>query len=99
MKLAGQHWSHKVAAAMARMRAHYVTAGPARFHQAIEDAKFKARITAWTESLQLISPPLAMGIKYKILDSANLPIAPSLQRLIQHHRRTAHLHGRKLGTA
>ncbi|MCP4445681.1 MAG: hypothetical protein GY811_10130 [Myxococcales bacterium] len=46
MKRAGQHWSHKVAAAMAKMRAHYVTAGPARFHQAIEDAKLNTKITA-----------------------------------------------------
>jgi len=46
MKRAGQHWSHNVAAAMAKMRAHYVTAGPARFHQAIEDAKLNTEIAA-----------------------------------------------------
>ena len=38
MKLAGQHWAPKTANDMARMRAAYKTAGPARFHGAITDA-------------------------------------------------------------
>lgn len=38
MKLAGQHWAPKNANAMAKMRAAYITAGPARFHKAIADA-------------------------------------------------------------
>lgn len=38
MKRAGQHWSKDVASAMAKMRAHYITAGPHKFHQAIAKA-------------------------------------------------------------
>lgn len=46
MKRAGQHWSHNVAAAMAKMRAHYVTAGPVSFHQAIQDAQIWTNMAA-----------------------------------------------------
>jgi len=38
MKCAGQHWSQERAARMTRLRAAYRTAGPARFHSAINAA-------------------------------------------------------------
>lgn len=46
MKRAGQHWSHKVAANMAKMRANYITAGPEKFYRAIEDAEAKTAMAA-----------------------------------------------------
>lgn len=46
MKRAGQHWSHKVATKMARMRALYATTGPKKLHAAIHAAHEKTRLAA-----------------------------------------------------
>lgn len=46
MKRAGQHWSLKVAAKMARMRALYATAGPKNLHATIRTAHEKTRLAA-----------------------------------------------------